>query len=91
VVHNDVDGVLRRFEVVAPDLEGLEDSEEFFVVRIIVKLCSGEGVAVVRNWVDVVIVCSYGEDAGDGIVGGIGFDYRRKRWVEVVEDRSQDE
>ena len=91
VVRNDIIGVPRRFKVVAPDLEGLEDSKEFFVVCIIVKLCSSEGAAVVCDWVDVVVIHSYGEDASDGVVGGIGFDYRRKRWVEVVEDRSQDE
>jgi len=60
-------------------------------MRIVVKLCSGEGVAVVRDQVDVVVIHSYREDAGDGVVGGIGFDYQRKRWVKVVEDRSQDE
>jgi len=76
---------------VAPDLEGLEDSKEFFVVHIVVKLCSGEGAAVVCDRVDVVVIRSYREDAGDGVVRGISFNYQRKRWIEVVEDRSQDE
>ena len=46
MIRNDVDRVSGAFEVVPPGAEGLEDSEELFVMSIVVELrglkCPGE-------------------------------------------------
>jgi hypothetical protein len=34
--------------------------------------------------VNITVVCTNGEDTGDGIIGGIGLDYGRKRRIEMM-------
>jgi hypothetical protein len=91
VVCNYVDGMARGLEVVPPYLESLEYGEELLIVSVVIELRSSEGAAVKCDGVNVAVVGANGENAGDGIVGCVSFDYRRKGRIEMVEDGGRNE
>ena len=74
MVGNDVDSVLRAFEVMSPHLEALENGEELLVVRVVIALSFGEGVGMEGYGMDLAIGHDGGDDAGEGIVRGVGLD-----------------
>ena len=76
------------FEVVPPDLECLEDGEEFLVVRVVVQFRSGEGPGVERDRMEFAGVRSDGQDTGDGVVGGVRLNGNLAVRYPVVKDRS---
>ena len=46
MIHNNVDGIGRTFQVVPPNLESFKDSKQFLVICIVVQLCHSESVRV---------------------------------------------
>ena len=58
-----------------PDLETFEDGEQLLVVSVVVELRRREGSRVECDRVDLTIWSEHGEDAGESIVGRIGFDH----------------
>jgi len=77
MVSDDVDVVLRTFEVMAPDLEAFEDGQEFLVMSIIILLGVHEGTGVETYRMDLAIRGKGRNNTCKGIVQGIGFD---KEW-----------
>ncbi len=74
MVGNNVSSVLRSFEVVLPYFEALEYGKQLFVVGVVVALSVGKGVGMECNRVDVAIRGHGGDNASQGVVGGISFD-----------------
>ena len=75
VVGNYIDQSFRTLEVVPPSGKRLEYSEEFLVMSVIVQFGDAQGAGMKSNRVDFTIGGDCRKDRGDGIVGGIGFDY----------------
>ena len=74
MVGNNVESVLRAFEVMLPHLEALENGEELFVMRVIIALGFSEGAGMEGYGMDLAIRRDGGDDAGEGIVGGVSLD-----------------
>ena len=77
MVGNNIDTVLGAFEVMVPDLETLEDCEEFLIVGVVIALRISESVGVECNGMDFAIGSESGYDTGKGVVGGICFNDHR--------------
>ena len=73
VVSNHVNWSTGTLEIMAPDLEHLEDSEKFLVMGVIVQLGRGEGPRMKHDRVQLRVVREDGQNRSDSIVGGIGF------------------
>jgi hypothetical protein len=87
VIGNDFDSVQKAFEIMAKLLEGCKDSEEFFVVDIIVKLSRSHGTRVEGDGMqERVRGIDLRENRSDCIVRGIGLYDRDVIWIEVCED-----
>ena len=87
VVCDDIYGGGGAFQVVVPGGECLKDHQELLIVNIIVQLCSGKGVGVKGNGVDLIVGASNGEDGGNSIVGGVGLYHDRSIRGPVIEHR----
>ena len=73
--------------VVSPFLEALDDCEHFLVVDFVVEFGGVEFAGVKGDgMVEVVGWGALGEDAGDGEVGGVGFEEEWERGIEDGED-----
>ena len=89
VVSNYIDWSIRTFEVMPPSSECLKYSEEFLVMSVIIEFGDAQGVRVESDRVDFTIGGDCREDCGNGIVRGIGFDYKQGSRDEVQEDWSR--
>ena len=58
----------------SPSFEAFEDRKEFLVVRVVVQLRAGQGAGVEGDRVEFTGLSGEGEDAGDGVVRGVGLD-----------------
>ena len=68
MIHNNIDGIGRTFQIVPPNLESFKDSKQFLVMCVIVQLCCSESVKVKGNWVNFIILINNGEDCSESIV-----------------------
>jgi len=73
MIHNNVDGIGRTFQIVPPNLESFKDGKQFLVMCVIVQLCCSESVGVKGNWVNFIIFVNNREDCSKSIVRGISF------------------
>ena len=78
----------RTLEVVSPVLEGLEDGQELLVMGIIVQLRGGQSLRIVSNRSELRISTNNGQNAGNGIVQGIGLDHKRSVGNPMNENQS---
>jgi hypothetical protein len=62
VVHNNVNRHWSTLKIMSPDTESLEDSQEFFIVSVIVQFGHGKGAEVECNGVDFSIIGVDGEN-----------------------------
>ena len=88
VVSNDIDSEFGTLKVMTPDFEAFKDGKKLLVVGVIVTLSVGEGTGVEGNQVDVAIGSDGGNNAGQGIIGSIGFDEDQIVRGPMHEDRS---
>ena len=65
----------RALKVVVPVLEGLKDGQQLLVMGIIVQLRGRQSPRIVSNGLEFGISTDNGQNAGDGIVQGIGLDH----------------
>ena len=56
-----------------PSFKSFEDSQEFFVMSVIVELCSLESAGEESDQMYFAVSKYDQQDRGEGIVGGIGF------------------
>ena len=71
VVHDNIYGGSRAFQVMTPGGEHIKDCQELLIMSIVVQLHSGKGAGVKSDGVDLIVGASDAEDGGDGVVGGI--------------------
>ena len=64
-------------EIVAPLLQGLDDSEEFSVVNVIVSFGGGEGGRMISAGMKVSVGVLLHEYSSRGSEGGVGHDKER--------------
>jgi len=68
MIHNNVDGIGRTFQIVSPNLESFKDSKQFLVMYVIVQLHCSKSARVKSNWVNFIIFINNGEDCSKSIV-----------------------
>ena len=88
VVGDDVNGNCGAFKIVVPGPKSLVDSEELLVMGVIVELQSGQSPGIVGDRPNLLIRAMNGEDASDGIVGGVCLYDDQSIWNPMGEDRS---
>jgi len=49
IIHNNVNGIGRTFQIVLPNLESFEDGKQFLVMYVVVQLCCSKSVRVKGN------------------------------------------
>ena len=74
MISNNINRNTGAFKEVAPDAEGLKNSQEFFVMRVVVEFGSGKGAGVESHRVDFTGVGLNRENCSQSIVGGIGLE-----------------
>ena len=74
MVGDDTNAVLRPFEVMVPNLEGLKDGQWFLIMCIIILLDVCESMGVKTYGMDLAIRRNGGNNTCKGIVWGVGFD-----------------
>ena len=73
MIHDHINRSTGTFEVVSPDMEGLKDCKQFFVVGVIIEFQGTEGAGMERHGVDFTGISLDGEDGTQSIIGGISF------------------
>ena len=79
------------FKVVSPDIEGLKNCKQFFVMGVVIEFQSTEGARVESHRVDFTGISLDGEDCTQSIVRSIGLNDDRFVGGPVGKDRSRDE
>ena len=74
VIGNNIHRGGRALQVVLPGFEGLENSKELLVMRVVVQLGRGECARIEGNWLNLAIRTGDGQDTGNRIVRSVGFD-----------------
>ena len=87
VIGNNIDRDTGTFKEVAPNTEGLKNSQEFFVMSVVVELRGSKSAGMESHRVDFTGVGLDGEDCTQSIVGGIGLDNNRLVWNPMCENR----
>ena len=88
MVSDDVNQNCRAFKIVVPGPKSLMNSEEFLVMGVIVELQSRQSPGIVGDRPDLLVRTTNGENASNGIVGGICLYNNRSIWNPMGEDRS---
>ena len=88
VVSDDVNRNCGAFKIVVPGPKSLMDSEELLVMGVIVELRSGQSPGIVGDRPSLLVRTMNGENASDGIVGGICLYDDRSIRNPIGEDRS---
>ena len=91
VVSDHIDWRGGTLEVVLPVLEGLEDGQELLVMGIIVQLRGGQSLRIVSNGSELRIGTNNGQNAGNGIVRGVGLDHKQSVGNPMSENWSRSE
>ena len=73
IIHNNVDGIDRTFQIVPPNLESFEDDKQFLIMCVVVQLCHSKSARVKGNWVNFIIFINNRENCSESIVQDISF------------------
>jgi hypothetical protein len=87
MVSNNINRSSGTFKIMTPNSEGFEDSQEFFVMHIVVQFRGREGPGMESDWVHS-IVSEDGKDCSKSIIGGVGFHDERSVRNPLDEGRS---
>ena len=68
MIHNNVDGIGRTFQIVPPNLESFKDGKQFLVMCVVVQLRRSESARVKGNWMNFIIFVNNGENCSESIV-----------------------
>ena len=88
VVSDDVNQSCGAFKIMVSGPKSLMDSEELLVMGVVVELWSGQSLGIVDNRPDLLVRTTNGENANNGIVGGVYFYNDWSIWNPMDEDRS---
>jgi len=89
MIHNNIDGIGRTFQIVPPNLESFKDGKQFLVMCVIVQLRRSESARVKGNWVNFIIFINNREDCSESIVRGISFHNELSIGNPMSKDRSR--
>ena len=78
-------------QIVAPGFQGVDDSEEFAIIDIIVSFGGGEGLREVGAWMPIAIGVGLEEDGARRVFRGVHGDREGGREVGEVEDGFREE
>ena len=67
VIHNNINGSSRAFQVVSPDMESFKNGQEFFVMGVIVEFGRAEGMGMECNGMNFTRIGLDGKDSTKGI------------------------
>jgi len=73
MIHNNIDGIGRTFQIVLPNLESFKYGKQFVIMYVVVQLHYSESARVKDNWMNFIIFVNNGEDCSENIVQGISF------------------
>ena len=82
-----IDRSTRTFEVVSPDMESIEDHQQFFVMSVIVEFQRTESAGMEGHRVDFTRIGLDGENGAKGVVQGISLNNDRMVGNPMGEDR----
>jgi hypothetical protein len=88
VVRDNVDRKASTFEIMSPMRKGVEDGQQFLVMRVVVEFGRLQRPGPKRNRVNLAVVAGDGKNGGDGIVRSISFEGNLTVRNPVMEDRS---
>jgi len=88
MIHNNVNGIGKTFQIVLPNLKSFEDGKQFLVIYVIVQLCCSESTRVKGNRMNFIIFINNGEDCSESIVRGISFHNELSIGNPMSKDRS---
>ena len=91
MIHDHIDQSTRTFKVVSPDMESIEDCQQFFVMSVIVEFQCTESVGMEGHRVDFTGISLDGEDGSKGVVRGVGLNNDRMVRNPMGEDRCRNE
>ena len=74
VVSDDIDWIAGAFQIMSPGLECFKNGQEFFVVCVIVQLCSMKRTRVKCNQMNLIVRRNDRKDSSNSIVRSISFD-----------------
>ena len=87
VISEDLNWKGGAMEVVSPRLQGMDDSEEFAVVDVIISFCRGERLGEVGAWVPVPIGIGLEKDGTRCVFRSIGSNGKGGGKIRKMEDR----
>ena len=88
MVCNDINWSCKALKIVVPGPKNLVDSEELLVMGVIVELWSGQSPGIIDDRSSLLVRTTNGENASNGIVGGICLYDDQSVWNSMGEDRS---
>ena len=56
MIHNNVNGIGRTFQIMSPNLKSFEDSKQFLIMCVIIQLHCSESARVKSNWINFIII-----------------------------------
>ena len=68
VIHDNINGSARAFQVVSPDTESFENGQEFFVMGVIVEFRRAESTGMECNRMNFTGIGLNGKDSTKGII-----------------------
>ena len=89
MISEENDWVTRALEVMLPMIQGMDNSEEFPVIDIIVAFCRGEGLRKICAGVKVSVVVLLHEDPPTSQEGSISHDNERTTNIQEAEYRDR--
>ena len=78
-------------EVIAPFLQGLDDSKEFPVVNVVVLFCQGEGGRMIGTGVEIPIGVPLHEYSSSGSERDVSHDEEQLGGIQHLDYRSKEE
>ena len=91
MVGDNINRSCKAFKIVAPGPKSLMDSKELLVMDVIIEFWSGQSPGIVDDRPNLLVRTMNGENASDGIVGGICLNNDGSVWNPMDEDRSRGE
>ena len=56
IIHNNVNGIGRTFQIMSPNLKSFEDGKQFLIMCVVIQLHCSESARVKSNWINFIII-----------------------------------
>ena len=68
MIHNNIDGIGKTFQIMLPNLESFKDGKQFLVMCVVVQLCYSESARVKGNWMNFILFINNEKHCSESIV-----------------------